>query len=487
MTGKAGRFLLVLLGLIMLTHFDLEAQRWVDTTYQIRSEMDSTYGQAIDFAGNPRDLKLDIYHPINDTPSVCGRPLMILIHGGAFLDGDKSAALLGRMATDFAKRGYVTANINYRLGMFQTERRINCNVTQLFNTPWNCMNQTDTAEWYRAWYRGVQDAKGALRYMLARKNVYNIDPRNVFIVGESAGAFIALGAGFLDDPAEKPIQCGAIASVNAPNLIYEQTCIQAYGFDTNVASMNLSRPDLGGIEGSIYLNYYPHKLKGVGDFFGATLQEDLFSLSPKMTQPLLYMFHQPNDLLVHIRRRGVLVGLSVCFGGLGCPGIINRPFASGSDAIRTLLDTLANHGQDVPRYQYDRTNNTADCALQTLNPALVGHAIDNFNLRTRNMATFFADSIETNGNCIGLGTQELELDSRFRVFPNPSKDDINVIPFDFTSEFRIAVFDIAGSCVLSMPWSSVERRIDLSSFVPGIYILELKQGSSRELQKIVKL
>lgn len=55
--------------------------------------------------------------PSNDTFPKYGRPLMIIIHGGAFIAGSKDDFIQQRMLKEFAKRGYVTASINYRLGM----------------------------------------------------------------------------------------------------------------------------------------------------------------------------------------------------------------------------------------------------------------------------------------------------------------------------------------------------------------------------------
>ena len=41
--------------------------------------------------------------------------------------------------------------------------------------------------------------------VINNQSVYDIDLANVFVMGESAGAFIALGVGYLDYEDEKPI------------------------------------------------------------------------------------------------------------------------------------------------------------------------------------------------------------------------------------------------------------------------------------------
>ena len=89
---------------------------------------DIPFDTTIDFAGNQRVLALDVSVPTNDSPSACGRPLMVVVHGGAWITGDKSENNVSRIRTDFAKRGYTTASVNYRLGQFNTSQAVNCNV-----------------------------------------------------------------------------------------------------------------------------------------------------------------------------------------------------------------------------------------------------------------------------------------------------------------------------------------------------------------------
>jgi len=51
-----------------------------------------------------------------------------MIHGGSWFTGDKNEGYSKRIREDFAKRGFTTASINYRLGLFQTSQYINCNI-----------------------------------------------------------------------------------------------------------------------------------------------------------------------------------------------------------------------------------------------------------------------------------------------------------------------------------------------------------------------
>ena len=74
---------------------------------------DVQYGTAPDNNGNPVALKLDVYQPAGDT--LTQRPAVIWVHGGGFSGGDKSGGPSADLANTFAKLGYVSFSINYRL------------------------------------------------------------------------------------------------------------------------------------------------------------------------------------------------------------------------------------------------------------------------------------------------------------------------------------------------------------------------------------
>ncbi len=475
--------------LLCINFIHLHAQKWVDTAYSF-TKTTATYGNVVDFAGNNRSLNMDICVPNNDAPPDCGRPLLIAIHGGAFMSGSKDDADIQRWMKDFAKRGYVTAAINYRLGMFQTSANVHCNVTQLFNTPWDCSNMADTAEWYRGCYRGIQDAKGALRYLISNKAQYKIDPRNVFLAGESAGGFIAMGAAFLDTITEKPFQCGAISSVSAPNNIYESTCVQQFKWDTSISSMQLYRPDLGSIEGSLHLNSGNYSIKGVANFFGAMfpgwLNDNTYAKPPS-----IYLFHQPNDIIVPYRKGKVLKGYSDCFTGLGCSQIINLPFVDGSASIRNNIISLKSNSKKAPDYWLDSTTNNADCATQAVNPALTGHAIDNFWLRTIHMAQYFAPLIDTSTSC-SLSVKNLLKDfSDIGIFPNPFQDEITIAKGNSTIK-HIKILDMTGRELpvqLQETGSTNEIKLLIKSDLnQGLYFIQITGVNDiTMIKKLIKI
>jgi acetyl esterase/lipase len=480
---------LVLLSLFGVLTFS-QAQNYVDVTYQIENFTNVTYGKATDVAGNVRDLQMDISYPTNDSVKSCGRPLMIIVHGGAFMSGDKNEASITTLREEFAKRGYVTASVNYRLGMFHTDKLINCNVSSL-GASWNCLNMTDTSEWYRAYYRGIQDVHGAIRYLVNNRTIYKPNSNNVFVIGQSAGGFIALGVGFIDDSSE--VDTALISSMdkaNPPHRVYENDCIIARGLDTSIEKMDVTRPHLGNYWGDLnppLQNTYT--IRGVGNFYGGVFN-NIFESHSKVT-PVLYMYHQPNDLIVPIGTNRVFAGFNACAMSFpfNCQGIVNRPMMHGSKAIVSLIDTAKAQGKNVPIYQFDVTNNNANCATQIANPSTTGHAFDNFTLRRSNMAKSFAKAIDTcslNGVNNGLAIM------RIKVSPNPIRSG-HLLRVDGWLEVGsvIELLDVNGKLIQKWDIRKHQMKTELAvsglNMVNGIYPLRISSGEKTITKRIVFL
>ena len=97
---------------------------------------------------------LDIYEPA--TPSVTPRPVLVCVHGGGFIRGDKAAK--ANAGYCFARQGIVTVTPNYRLA---PESR---------------------------WPSGPQDVAAVVRWLAEHVGRFGGDPRRVVLMGESAGA-----------------------------------------------------------------------------------------------------------------------------------------------------------------------------------------------------------------------------------------------------------------------------------------------------------
>lgn len=137
------------------------------------------------------DLTMDIYLPKDK--KVGSRPLLVLIHGGAFFNGDKTDLGFPEWAHDFASMGYVVASVNYRLG---------------FNKNLVSVKQ--------AGFYAVQDVDAAIRYIVHNKEDYFVDPNRVFVAGTSAGGITALNVAFMKDR-DIPSEAQGEGGINAVN------------------------------------------------------------------------------------------------------------------------------------------------------------------------------------------------------------------------------------------------------------------------------
>lgn len=456
------------------------SQQWVDTTYTIQTESDLFYGTARGFAGAMDALFLDLSYPTDDDIPACGRPLLVMVHGGAWIAGDKAEGTPTRIREDFAKRGYTTASVSYRLGQIHTNQFVNCNVPL-----WNCYNMTDSSEWYRANYRGIQDVRGALRYLINHSEDYQIDPNNVFIVGESAGGFIAMGVGFLD---EEEVLADLVAEYPAappPNQLYESPCIQALNLAGNIAAMDLSRPDLGSYEGTLNLPLSkPYHIRAVGNFYGGVFN-NIFTTNAAES-PALYLYHQPCDLIVPYRSARVLAGYVNCLLGFptNCGYIVNRPMVYGSLGIKQMIDTMEVNGIATPDYLFDNTTNNWNCLQQASNPAMGCHAIDNYWLRTTNMATYFAEYI---ASCTVAATTSREDPSGMvSIYPNPASH-ITTIEFKETqASVTLVATNILGQIHHRQTQQNCKMiTLDVEGWQPGCYLLLFEVDKQRISRKLI--
>jgi acetyl esterase/lipase len=99
--------------------------------------------------------KLDIYLPDEGEGPF---PVILSIHGGAFMGCDKSDAQVTPMLEGL-KRGYAVAAVNYRLS------------------------------WEAVFPALVQDAKAAVRWVRANARQYHFDPKRIAAWGGSAGGY----------------------------------------------------------------------------------------------------------------------------------------------------------------------------------------------------------------------------------------------------------------------------------------------------------
>ncbi|HWE99141.1 MAG TPA: carboxylesterase family protein [Caulobacteraceae bacterium] len=120
-------------------------------------------------------LTLNIWAPHGAAAPARGAPVIVWIHGGAFVSGSSRQGLYDGAA--LARRGVVLVSINYRLGVLGWLAHPGLSAESALHVSGNY---------------GLLDQIAALRWVRANIAAFGGDPANVTIAGQSAGALSAL-------------------------------------------------------------------------------------------------------------------------------------------------------------------------------------------------------------------------------------------------------------------------------------------------------
>jgi acetyl esterase/lipase len=168
------------------------SERYVDLVFaSVSTTHDVTYATAPDLrTGAAMALDLDVYEPVGDALEV--RPVIVWIHGGGFKGGDKDTRTIVSTASAYARRGYVTIGIDYRLDPGNRCQEIQDGTVT---------DPKEIARCGRAIRAAQHDAQAAVRWARANAGAYGLDPDRVAVAGFSAGAITAVNvAQRSDDP-----------------------------------------------------------------------------------------------------------------------------------------------------------------------------------------------------------------------------------------------------------------------------------------------
>jgi poly(3-hydroxybutyrate) depolymerase len=422
-----------LLGLAISSAIAVQAQDCSNGRYntEIFNDFDLTsdiqYGSNVSYNnGGTENLFLDVYEPTGDTDT--GRPLLIFIHGGTFIAGDKTEADVKPLAEMYARKGYVTSSINYRLGM-----------NNLLSGP----DESDASE---AVMRATQDARSVVRFFKKSfaedGNPYGIDTSHIYLVGSSAGGFTALHLAYMDKPSEIP------------------------------AYINMSDPSLtGGLEGTSGTPGYNSDVNAIVNISGAL--GDVAWIESANDEPVLSL-HGDQDGTVPFGTDIISVA------------IYDIMEVDGSETVHAKAETLglkncfkAEYGADhVPHLNNAAYTDTIDLYVTQWLLSFVCGDAEYCKCNTPE------DPTACHVGPTSALSEYVKDDAALNTYPNPAYNDLNVYANGENIE-NIEVTNINGQIVYQKLVFDTGHKIDVSGFTEGIYFVKVSTTIGIQTNKII--
>ncbi|RYZ48715.1 MAG: T9SS type A sorting domain-containing protein [Sphingobacteriales bacterium] len=472
-----------------------------------------TYGQNISVFPPPTpamiDLKMDVYEPAG-TDTMAMRPLVVFMHTGSYLPtyinqsptGSRNDSATVEMCKQFAKRGYVVANIDYRLGWNPAGSSVDIRRGTLLN----------------AVYRSVQDAKAAVRFFrkdAATTNTYKIDSNKVILGGQGTGGYIAVNYAVLDDPAQ----------ITLPKFI-SSTTEPSYGFVAGQPYVNQAvLGDYDGYGGMAIMNNpnnsvgYGNKVQFVFNLGGAMGDSSWL----KAGAAPMVAFHMVGDpfapygngivyvpgttpqSVVDVSGSGTIIPRAVALGNNACFATNNftDPYTMRANAINGgaegLFPFYSNPAMQAGPWEwYDSTATVAAATAFGQDGTLIYNnaALTNPDMsKAKGLA--YIDTIMNYLNprvvqCLNLvptaGIKDITaLDNSIEISPNPVAETINVrTSLSGNRIISVTITDMSGRVVSHTAGIHASQvSINRNGLVAGLYFMSVNTTTGKMTKKLM--
>lgn len=368
---------------------------------------------------------MNVFYPDTVSDTMIARPFILLIHGGAFLGGNMHD--MDYQCMEFARRGFVTATISYRLGW-------NCAGTDFLSICVLCGGIGPNM--LTATYQAAQDGRAAMRYIDANRSQYKIDNNNYFVGGTSAGSITAMHVTFWDQTEADAFCPWAIAQVGL--------------LDTS---------------GNSLTNIY--QIKGVIDNCGAVSKDSVVLNNGNI--PLI-SFHDEGDCIVPNQYGQVISCACQAFYWVaGSSALHNILSANGICTSMNLVPLSVNHCS-FPEYELVHR---ASCFIRSV---LCDSCQSGYN-----NTPYVLQRCSSNN-----GINENNSLHSISLIPNPAADEFLLKGLQPAEKYLVDFFDISGRKISEKYFTGLaEQNINCTGIPNGIYITKISRDNESIFLKLI--
>ncbi len=498
----------------------LQAQRYVTETFSsVTKTPDVTYGTNyyfIPLQGSPiaigapgaipplgytptqGPISADFYEPTGDTETA--RPAVIIIHTGNFLPkyqnksatGDKNDSVNVELANRFAKRGFVSISMRYRLGW----------------NPLSASQEVRTGTILNAVYRAVHDVQTLVRFLKVNHSTYKIDTNRIILCGIGSGGYVSMAYTTLDKQTETELfkfQDSGGNSVINPAYVGDVNgvggAVNTYNHagPTNKVAMEMN---LGGalgdqswIEGGegVKLGFHCWKDQFApydsGTVIVPVTGEDVVDVHGTRTAVGKFVANGNNDPIVNFTFNDVVSARAYAMNA--------KAQYEGLYEFRTGPG-LSGAEQSSPWHWWDSTSVDQMGVALGAGPIHSNELITNPNMSAAQgrayIDTIMWYSIPRIVVALGLpeavyvGQAELNPTAQYglEIFPNPSRGEVN-IRVENDKVTRVDIIDITGKTVWTTSLNGGKFiSIDSGKLPAGTYIVSAKSADGKsETKKLI--
>ena len=381
------------------------------------------FGQT-EISGASAPLRYDVYMPHDDTVAL--RPLVILWHGGGFLDMfKKTSPDIVALAKDLAKAGYVVISPDYR-GIRDFSDLLN------------------KKELIKEVVKAAIDGNKAICHILDQienqGNPYRINQNEIFAGGVSGGAVLGLHLILMNSVSDLPAEFVAWAREVDGGVIDQL-------FDTK------------------YCNH-PNIIKGFFSISGGIV--DTAFIKPTPTDFIFY--HGTADPLIPYDK------------GKPMGGLYDAPDLYGSKPIHEKMEEIGMHSI---LYSYPGVGHVPFLNLDLVSFFkqwnLVNKDIYIETLET--MTDYMFSKIE----CVPLSTDTTVATSirnthtqALRLYPNPTNSTFEM-DLPESGKWQLSVFNLSGKLIEQSSFQGVHFQQSIEQYGKGIYFIQVKNLGGKDL------